>query len=179
VHTNQLTGSIPSLATNTKLVGFYAHANQLTGSIPSLATNTELVNFSVHTNQLTGSIPSLATNTKLMTLYVYANQLTGSIPSLATNTKLVGFYADTNQLTGYTASTIATTCTTFRAEGNALSLAAVDQILTDFTDNAAARPLVGTINISGGTNAVPTPAVKAACLTALQTAPWAWTITTN
>lgn len=179
VHTNQLTGSIPSITTNTVLTNFYVGTNQLTGSIPSLSGNPLLGNFGCYSNQITGSIPSLSDNPALWNFSVYSNQLTGSIPSLTANVALQNFYCWTNQLTGYTASTLAVTVVDFQVQDNALSLAAVDQILSDFTDNAAARPLTGTINLSGGTNAVPTPAVKAACETALKTGPWNWTITTN
>ncbi|MEY2703282.1 MAG: hypothetical protein RLY43_1921, partial [Bacteroidota bacterium] len=73
------------------LTNFYCNVNQLTGSIPSLTTNTALTYFYCHVNQLTGSIPSLTTNTALTYFYCNNNQLTGSIPSLTTNTALINF----------------------------------------------------------------------------------------
>jgi hypothetical protein len=78
-------------------------------------------------------------------------------------------------ITGYEASTLASTFTGFNMSNNALPLAAVDQILSDFTTGAGARPASGTIDLSAGTNAAPTPAVLAAAQAALP----GWTITTN
>ncbi len=200
VHTNGFTGPLPYIADKTSLLDFQAQgnnltgtlprlpaaiqnflcsANQLTGLIPDISNATWLYFYIVNNNQLTGTIPNLSTLTHLQYFNVSSNQLTGTIPSLTNNVGLISFQTQSNQLTGYTASTIVTTCVTFRADDNALDLDSVDQILSDFTDNAAARPLTGTINISGGTNAVPTPAIKAACETALKTGPWNWTITTN
>jgi hypothetical protein len=179
VYSNLLTGSIPDLTTNVALTHIHVHDNQLTGVIPSLTTNVALQYIDAHTNQLTGNIPDLSANVAMTICHLYDNQLTGNIPDLSANVALEDFYCYDNQLTGYVASTISITLNDFQAQNNALDLAAVDQILADFTFNAAARPLGGTIDLSGGTNAVPTPAVKAACLLALQTAPWAWTITTN
>lgn len=149
----------------------------ISGTIPAseIAKCTELYYFNVGWNSLTGSIPSFSTNTKLEEVVLTDNQFTGAIPSLTSNTILHTFTCEDNQLTGYTASTLAPTLVAFYASGNALSLAAVDQILTDFTAGAGGRPLVGEILIDGGTNAVPTPATKAACIAALP----GWTITTN
>lgn len=97
---NNLTGSIPSLAGLTNLTYFFAVSNKLTGSIPSLAGMTNLQQFYVADNQLTGSIPSLAGLSNLQQFYVFSNQLTGSIPSLSGLTNLQAFFASGNQLTG-------------------------------------------------------------------------------
>jgi Leucine-rich repeat (LRR) protein len=121
-NTNQFTGSIPNLTTNTALTNFYCGSNQLTGSIPSLTTNTALTNFSCSSNQLTGSIPSLTTNTALTNFYCHINQLTGSIPSLTTNTALTNFYCYNNQLTGSIPSlTTNTVLTIFYCYNNQLT----------------------------------------------------------
>jgi len=195
---NQLTGSIPDLSSLTLLQAFTCEDNQLTGSIPSLSSNSALTRFLCGLNQLTGSIPDLSSNPALHTFWGATNQLTGSIPSLSSNPALVYFSCDTslitgsipdlsgnvvleyfwcfsNSLTGYTASTLASALTSFDASVNDLDLAAVDQILTDFTTGAAGRPAAGDIDLSGGTNAAPTPATLAACVAALP----GWTITTN
>ena len=97
---NQLSGSLPSLATLTNLVAFYAYSNQLTGSIPSFAGLTNLKYFFVHSNHLTGPIPTLSAVPDLTFFYVDSNQLTGTVPSLATLTKLKGILIDGNQLSG-------------------------------------------------------------------------------
>jgi hypothetical protein len=135
----------------------------------------DLIVLYCHTNSLTGSIPDLSANVDLVNFWCHTNSLTGSIPDLSANVDLVNFSCNTNSLTGYTASTIAATCTTFNASANALDLAAVDQILVDFTTGAGGRPAAGTINLSGGTNAVPTAAVKNAAVLALP----GWSIVTN
>jgi hypothetical protein len=98
---------------------------------------------------------------------------------LSNNTKLKYFNCSSNQLTGYTPSVLPITLTNFQAQNNLLSLEAVDQILTDFTTNAANRPNTGTINLAGTGNATPTAAVKAACEAALKTAPKVWSVITN
>ena len=159
----------------TALVSFQCNDNNLSGSIPDLSSNTTLLYFWCYNNSLTGSIPDLSSNTALVWFRCNDNNLSGSIPDLSSNTALLWFYCYNNNLSGYTASTIAAACIDFKAQNNALSLAAVDQILTDFTTNAGARPGTGTIDISGGTNATPTAATKAACVAALP----GWTINTN
>ncbi len=174
-HTNQLTGSIPSLAANTALTQFHCATNQLTGSIPSLATNTALTVFYCYANQLTGSIPSLAANTALTQFYCYTNQLTGSIPSLATNTALAVFVCATNQLTGYTGGGVSITLGDFQAQNNLLTQAAVDAILADFV---AANKTTGTrlLNLGGTGNATPSATGLTDKATLVSRG---WTVTTN
>lgn len=123
---------------------------------------------------MTGAVPSLPA-ANLVEFLVEANGFSGDIPTLTPHTSLVFMWTQSNNFSGYTPSVISSTCTSFNASGNALTLAAVDQILIDFTTGAGARPGAGTINLTGGTNAVPTPAVKAAAVAALP----GWTITTN
>ena len=157
------------------LLYFVSTANALTGTLPDIGSYVNLVSFQVWDNALTGTMVDLSNN-PLLTIYtVQVNQLTGDISCISSNTALVSFSCRDNQFTGYSASTIATTCTTFRADNNALSLAAVDGILTDFTTGAGGRPGTGTINLSGGTNSAPSAAVLLAAQMALP----GWTITTN
>jgi hypothetical protein len=100
------------------------------------------------------------------------NNFSGTLPSFATCTALTIFYCNTNSFDSYAGGAWALTCTNWRAGTCALNLAAVDAILTEFT--AGVRPGAGTILLNLGTNAVPTPAVKAACVAARP----GWTITT-
>jgi len=174
-HTNQLTGSIPSLTANTALVQFQCHTNQLTGSIPSLTANTALTTFTCYNNQLTGSIPSLTANTALQQFYCHINQLTGSIPSLTANTELTIFYCQTNQLTGWTGGTVSETLGDFRAQDNLLTQAAVDAILAAFV---AANRTTGTriLNLGGTGNAAPSAAGVTDKNTLISRG---WTVTTN
>ena len=95
-----ITGSIPSLSSNTALQSFYGSSTNLSGTIPSLSSNTALTNFIVSNAQLSGSIPSLSANTALINFQTYNNALTGTIPSLDTNTLLQTLVLDRNQLTG-------------------------------------------------------------------------------
>jgi len=121
-HSNQLTGSIPDLSSNTALTTFDCYINQLTGSIPDLSSNTALTAFSCSINQLTGSIPDLSSNTALTTFYCHANQLTGSIPDLSSNTALTTFYCSINQLTGSIPDLSSNTAlTTFYCPANQLT----------------------------------------------------------
>ena len=170
---NQLTGSIPSLAANTALQYFYCNSNQLTGSIPSLAANTALQYFHGNSNQLTGSIPSLAANTALREFYCSSNQLTSSIPSLAANTALQYFLCGSNQLTSYTGGGVSNTLSTFDASTNQLPAAAINSILADFV---AAGRAGGTLTLNGTGNAAPTGQglIDKAALSGL-----GWTVTTN
>ncbi len=100
VYSNQLTGPIPSLAGLTNLRWFSAYSNHLTGPIPSLAGLANLFSFEVSGNQLTGPIPSLAGLANLTHFHVEHNQLTGPIPPLAGLASLSRFYVFANQLRG-------------------------------------------------------------------------------
>jgi len=93
---NLLTGSIPSLTSNTALTILNCSVNKLTGSIPSLSVNTALTILNCSVNELTGPIPSLSANTGLQQFYCNNNALTGPIPSLSANTELVEFYCFRN-----------------------------------------------------------------------------------
>ena len=152
---------------------FHCGSNQLTGSIPSLAANTALQYFHGNSNQLTGSIPSLAANTALREFYCSSNQLTSSIPSLAANTALQYFLCGSNQLTSYTGGGVSNTLSTFDASTNQLPAAAINSILADFV---AAGRAGGTLTLNGTGNAAPTGQglIDKAALSGL-----GWTVTTN
>jgi hypothetical protein len=76
----------------------YIFSNGMSGSIPSLSTNTALTYLNCTSNQLTGSIPSLSTNTALTYLNCASNQLTGYAGGGVSIT-LGEFYAQNNLLT--------------------------------------------------------------------------------
>ncbi len=114
----------------------------------------------------------------LQTFNGSGNVLSGTIPSFAAATGLVTLRLDNNAFSGYTSGAIALTCTTWRADINALPQASVDQILADFLVGAAGRPGVGTINLSGGTNAAPSAAGLASKAAFLALQP-GWTISNN
>ena len=69
---NQLTGAIPSLTTNTALTVFYCNSNQLTGYAGGLVSNT-VGDFSAQNNLLT----TTAVNA-LLSAFVTANRTTGT-----------------------------------------------------------------------------------------------------
>lgn len=121
---NNLTGSIPLLATLNKLIVIDLKNNQLTGDIPTLPTSlayvslgqnnlsgtlpiqikdlTGLVVFDLGLNDLTGIIPAeWSTLTKLRYFYLYGNLLSATIPAYITSfSKLESLALDYNQLTG-------------------------------------------------------------------------------
>jgi len=108
LQSNNLTGSIPSLAGLPSLQGFLVNndpkfpdsANRLTGPIPALTGLRSLRFFSADDNQLSGSIPSLVGLSNLNTFAARNNRLTGPIPALAGLTNLRYFGVEDNQLTG-------------------------------------------------------------------------------
>jgi len=163
-------------AETSKIYRFQSNGVVLTGTFPVALANSPLTYFGLRSGGagMTGEVSNFP-NANLIEYLVEANGFTGTIPPLSQHTGLMFAWFQTNHFTGYTASTLAPTLTSLQAQGNDLTLDAVNQILIDFTTGAAGRPAAGTINLSGGTNAVPTPAIKAACVAALP----GWTITTN
>jgi hypothetical protein len=97
---NQLSGTIPSLATLTKLTTARLNSNQLTGQIPDLSALSSLGTLLLNTNQLTGTIPSFSALFGLQQVDLSNNQLSGTIPSLTNNTGLNKLIFHDNQLTG-------------------------------------------------------------------------------
>ena len=161
------------ISDSSKLISFDCSGNQLTGSIPSLTTNTALDGFGCSYNQLTGSIPSLTTNTALTGFDCSDNQLTGSIPSLTTNTALTGFDCSDNQLTGFGGGSVSNTLIGFYALNNLLTESAVNSILDVFV---VANGNDGALVLNGTGNAAPTGQglIDKATLQSR-----GWTVTTN
>ena len=174
-NSNSLSGSAPNLANTSALVNFRCTTNTLVGSLP-VSPSAGVLELHFNANQFSGSIPDLSTNVALKEFYCHTNLLTGNIPDLSANVALQYFYCYGNQITGYTPSVLSATFISFRADNNALTQAAVDAILADFATNVAARPAVGTINLSGGTNAAPSAAGLASKAAILLAKP-GWTIT--
>ena len=116
------------------------------------------------------------TPANLQTFNGSGNQLAGTIPSFAASTGLVTLRLDNNSFTAYTSGAIALTCTTWRADINALPQASVDAALADMATNIGLRPVGGTMDLSGGTNAAPSAAglVNKAIIAAR---PWTCTTT--
>jgi hypothetical protein len=138
---------------NLRVLQFFG--NKVTGSIPSLTTNTLLQRLFCSSNQLTGSIPSLSANTQLVELRCGANQLTGSIPDLTNNTQLQVFYCQRNQLTGFAGGSVSNTLGDFQAENNQLTSTAVNAILAAFVAaNRTSGPRI--LYLHGTGNAAPT-----------------------
>ena len=104
LHSNQLTGEIPSaLGTLTNLHTLWLFSNQLTGEIPSeLGNLVNLRELYLSINQLTGEIPSeLGNLANLQSLDLSSNQLSGEIPpGLGGLANLEWLYLHSNQLTG-------------------------------------------------------------------------------
>lgn len=149
------------------LTHFLFNEVELYGRSPELYRYVNLTNISVRENNLEGTLPNLSNNLALEGATFRNNNFTGDIPSLSDNANLMTLNVHTNNLTGYTSSELNLGFTSLRAEGNAFSYEAVNQILLDFTDRADLRPASGTIWIQAGTNAIPDPTILAAAQAAL------------
>jgi Leucine-rich repeat (LRR) protein len=157
---NSLTGTIPSLSNMPSLSAFVCYnqkgTNKLKGSIPSLSANSVLDNFSCSDNQLTGIIPNLNNNPFLNSFNCGNNQITGNIPSLSANTFLETFYCYNNQLTGYAGGGVNPALNIFNATANALTRSAVDSIIGDVYSMAFGYGIFnGKLFLQGGTNSSP------------------------
>src|SRR5690349_10247034 len=93
---NNLSGTLPSIAGLSSFEYCILSNNRLTGSIPGVSSLTHLRILELYANMLTGAIPSLSGLSQLTTLELNSNQLTGSIPSLADLTSMQVFDLDTN-----------------------------------------------------------------------------------
>lgn len=141
---------------------FQCQNSQLAFTLPADFTDfPSLANLNMAANDLSGTIPALS---NLFNQFkVQINQLTGNIPTLAGQTSLTAFYVQTNSLTGVEGGWTWPTgqAMDFNASDNALSSAAVDAIL--IAANSALPSGVGTtINLSGGTNGIPSASGLAA-----------------
>ena len=163
-------------SSNTALLTFAIYSNQLTGSAPDISSNTALANLYLNSNQFTGSLPSISSNIALLSLYAYSNQFTGLIPDISSNIKIQNFDVHDNQLTDVAAGFAVPTERSFdfNASNNALTETAVNAILVAF--DTANPTAIGTINLSGGTNAAPTGAGATAAASLIAKG---WTVTTN
>jgi hypothetical protein len=173
---NSFTGSLPSFAAQTELVTFSCYTNSFSGQLPSFSACTKLRYAYFHNNQFSGTLPSFESCVLLTEIVLYNNQFTGTLPSFAACTSLVGFYCRLNGFTGYTPGAIALTCNGWVVDSNAFTQAAVDAMLADMATNIASRPINGTLNLSGGTNAVPSSTGIDNQLLIMQRP---WTVTTN
>lgn len=179
INTCGFSGSFSDFSRFTAITSFDASANSgITGQLPMLGNCLGLVTLNVRSCSITDSLPSWLSNlVALVTLRLDQNRLTGTIPSLSALVALVTANFNNNTgINGYTASIISVTCTSFTAVGCSLSTADVDQILSDFNTNLASRPVVGTINLSGSTNGVPS---AAGVINKNNIIAHGWTVTTN
>lgn len=152
---SSFTGSITSLTNLTNLVFLLLQDNNLTGSLPDLLSNTLIVRFIVYNNNISGSVPDFGMNDVLEGYTAYENNISGNTPSMTNLISLCEFEFRDNNITGYTASIISLTCVNFIMNNNLLTQSAVDQILSDFNDNLALRPVSGKIYLHGTGNATP------------------------
>lgn len=160
----------------TKLLVFNCAANGLTGTLPSFAACTSLTTFYAYTNNFNGTVPSFATCIGLVNFGISSNAFTGEFPTFSACTSLLYLNATSNKISSYIPQTIASTCRTFNLSDNALSQFAVDAILADMATNIASRPAGGTLDLSGGTNAIPS---SAGLINKATIAARPWTVTTN
>lgn len=177
LYNNDLSGSLPDLSSLGNLITLHFSGNaDLGGQLPSFDSLVSVREVYLYACAFSGTIPRFDTMTQVQRAYLFGNNLSGDIPSVSANSVFIGAQWQNNALTGYVASTIATTCTHWDASNNQLPVSAVDQILQDFTTNAANRPATGTIDVSGQSPpAPPTPSVLSAAQAALPN----WTIITD
>jgi hypothetical protein len=99
---NQVTGSIPELASLVALTSIDLSGNDISGDIPELDGLAALQNLNLGNNELVGRLPSSVGNvTALTTLDVQSNQLSGPIPaSLATLAALTSVKLSGNRFHG-------------------------------------------------------------------------------
>ena len=169
-----LSGTIPDLSNLTNLVALSLYDNNsLTGNIPDLSNTTSLEQLLVNRCNLTGAIPDLSNLTSLKEIRLQDNNLTGDIPDLSNNTVLKLFMCDNNNLTGYAGTLLASSITSFKAGGNALSETAVNNILIQLD---AAGSTYNYCELAGGTNHAPTGAGLVAKNNLLAKH---WTVNTN
>jgi hypothetical protein len=149
------------------------------GAFPSLARVPNLTTGQFYSNAFSGSLPSFQNNTKLTSIDIDTNSFSGVIPSFAACNLLISFQMYSNGFTGSVAGSFATQKSMSLADfhGNALTQAAVDQILADFVTSLGISGRVhNTVNLTGGTNAAPSTTGLANAAT-LNTA--GWTVTHN
>ena len=145
----------------------------------SLARVPNLTTGQFYSNAFSGSLPSFQNNTKLTSIDIDTNSFSGVIPSFAACNLLISFQMYSNGFTGSVAGSFATQKSMILADfhGNALTQAAVDQILADFVTSLGISGRVhNTVNLTGGTNAAPSTTGLANAAT-LNTA--GWTVTHN
>lgn len=145
---------------------------EMSGEAPNLDAFTSGTSIAFQGNQFIGSIPGVASIASAVTLQFQDNQFTGAIPSLSSNTSLATFYCNTNTISGYTASTIAAAAVDLRFHDNALTVTAVDQILSDVADSVVLATRTGTLFLHQGTNAAPTGGAANADVVYLQSQGW-------
>jgi Leucine-rich repeat (LRR) protein len=104
LHSNELTGSIPTEIGNLSNLGYlYLNNNELTGTIPTeLGNLSNLKYLHLYSNKLTGTIPSeLGNLSQLWLLSLYSNELISTIPSeLGNLNNLEYLHLYSNGLTG-------------------------------------------------------------------------------
>jgi hypothetical protein len=172
-----LSGTIRSVADFRNLASVSWANNAFTGPPPDVSALTSAWLIALVGNSFAGTLTAIPPAVQLW-FSGYNAGIVGSLPSLTACTALVMLDSDSSGLTGYTASTLAPTITSFLLHGNALTEAAVDQILADLATNVAARPAVVVVALDGGTSAAPSAAGLASIATIMAAKP-GWTITTN
>jgi hypothetical protein len=151
----------------------------LAGEMPNPSQFPNLITGNFYSNAFTGSLPGFTNNTKLVTLTLSSNTFSGLIPDFSSCILLQDFEADHNGLTSVVAGSFATQKSLSYSDFsvNALTQAAVDQILADFVVSLGIGGRVtNTVHLTGGTNSTPSPAGLAnkALLVAAS-----WTVTNN
>jgi hypothetical protein len=155
------------------------NGRNMAGAFPSIAAFPNLTTGQFYSNAFSGPLPRFNANTKLTLLDLDTNSLSAVIPDFSLCTLLITLNLYTNGFTGTTAGSFATqkSLSTADFHANALTQAAVDQILADFVVSLGISGRVTCIvKLNGGTNSTPSAAGLAskALLVAAS-----WTVTNN
>lgn len=177
--TNKFSGTLPDFSACTLLKTFFCDHNSFSGALPSFAACTALLHFQCNNNGFSGALPSFATCTALLDFSCGDCAFSGTLPDFSSCTALVSLQVRDQAFSGTTAGSFATQKSLNYANfyQNALTQAAVDQILADFVVSLGISGRVAcTVYLDGGTNAHPSAAglaSKALLVTA------GWTVTNN
>lgn len=154
----------PSISLQSYLGIFIAYNNAFTGGLDNLMKCRTLTDIQIAYNQIYEEIPQRVGDLGyLKYLYLYNNQLYGSIPMELGNCLLLErLRLQYNNLTGYEAGAISTGMTALievNLSYNAITDSDdIDQILSDLFACVTISGKTGTVNVSGGTNAIPSAA---------------------
>ena len=158
---NGITGTLPYIGDCFNLGYFYMNKNNLSGEIPTINANQKLIRFDISNNYFTGIFPyTILPN--IRDIYVYNNQIEGfaglvtpflytinannnnitELPDFTNALKLRYIYFSNNNISSYNIGTIANLkdLTKLDLSGNNLTTGDIDNIIYDLNTNYDTNP---------------------------------------